>query len=274
MSCNRCRHQHTTESCVIDSSIEGELDKSDVFMFGPIDMRIILLLTTEVWQLLLSYLPVRDVIPALPLTNKYLNDEVVWGKWSGPLLWGGMVGIDSGVFKLFTTKKNSPMQTVLIRACTNGAPVSHVSSLLKGRANMHYNNSFIMPAIYTACQNGHVHVVETLLAFKCDLNVISGSVSDLTTLCAASNSVIGANVVKFLIERGANVNLKDRHGNTPLMFAAFSDNPESMRILIDAHADVNARKDDGRSALDIAVRFGSTECVQLLLLLLNVLNNQ
>lgn len=55
--------------------------------------------------------------------------------------------------------------------------------------------------------------------------------------------------VKFLIENGADVNAKDKRGETPLMFASAFDRCRVLKLLIDNGADVNAKDKGGWSAL-------------------------
>ena len=49
----------------------------------------------------------------------------------------------------------------------------------------------------------------------------------------------------YLIRNGANVNVQDVNGDTPLFFAFGVDNDEAVRILISAGADVNIRNNEG-----------------------------
>ena len=55
--------------------------------------------------------------------------------------------------------------------------------------------------------------------------------------------------LKALLSQGADVNLKDSRGATPLMYAAASGSPEVMKLLIGAGADVNAKNSFGATAL-------------------------
>jgi ankyrin repeat protein len=55
--------------------------------------------------------------------------------------------------------------------------------------------------------------------------------------------------LKTLLSQGADVNLKDSHGATPLMYAAASGSPDVMKLLIGAGADVNAKNSFGATAL-------------------------
>jgi hypothetical protein len=58
--------------------------------------------------------------------------------------------------------------------------------------------------------------------------------------------------VKLLIDRHANVNQKDARGRTALMHAAGSRYSTAMPLLLENGADVTARDNEGHSALDLA----------------------
>jgi ankyrin repeat protein len=59
-------------------------------------------------------------------------------------------------------------------------------------------------------------------------------------------------MVKLLLERGVNPNPPSAVEYTPLMQAASSANLELVKLLIDAGADFNAEDEQGRTALDVA----------------------
>lgn len=58
--------------------------------------------------------------------------------------------------------------------------------------------------------------------------------------------------VKILIEAGADVNAKGDNGVTPLFNAVISDNPKVVEVLIKFGARADLRNDDGRSVLEYA----------------------
>ena len=69
---------------------------------------------------------------------------------------------------------------------------------------------------------------------------------------------------RCLIENGANVNAKDSHGQTPLYVAAWKNSREIAILLLQNGADVNAEKSDGRTPLDSATNHGHTAMQSLL----------
>jgi hypothetical protein len=60
------------------------------------------------------------------------------------------------------------------------------------------------------------------------------------------------NIIKLLIEYGADVNVKDESGQTPLLIAATVPYLEGIRVLIENGADVNAMDNEGNTPLKIA----------------------
>jgi ankyrin repeat protein len=81
------------------------------------------------------------------------------------------------------------------------------------------------------------------------------------------------NLVRLMIQHGADVNAADPTGRTALMYAAVSDllPVEPVKMLLDKGANVNAKSqhsqsgDTGRTVLDIARFHGNTAVVELLL---------
>lgn len=94
-----------------------------------------------------------------------------------------------------------------------------------------------------------------------------------TPLLAAVGAVVGDdklvsqnNLIMQLLTNGADVNLKDSNGGTPLMQAAFRGNLNIVRALLDRGSDVNAKNIVGYTALMYACEYGPyPDVVELLL---------
>ena len=78
-----------------------------------------------------------------------------------------------------------------------------------------------------------------------------------------SNAVLTK--VSKLIEKGANVNIQNENGFTPLMWAAAFGQEKTVEKLIQAGADVNFQDERGRTALMFAVGSRKTATAKVLL---------
>ena len=113
-----------------------------------------------------------------------------------------------------------------------------------------------------AAWNGFVQCVELLLDKGADVN-ISDCHGDTPLIHALDNG--SYECVKLLLDKGADVNVRNNDGNTPLIYAAEKGSHECVKLLLDKGDDVNVGNNDGGTPLIYAARKGSHECVKLLL---------
>ena len=71
-------------------------------------------------------------------------------------------------------------------------------------------------------------------------------------------------LVRTLLEAGAEVNARDENGRTALMLAALGGHLETVKSLLDAGANADAKDHDGETAHNLASEQGQNEIVQLL----------
>ena len=71
-------------------------------------------------------------------------------------------------------------------------------------------------------------------------------------------------LVNTLLEKGANVNAKDKEGTPALMLAAWLQNRDVVRLLLEKGADVHAKDRQDRTALELADWAGHYEIVEIL----------
>lgn len=171
--------------------------------------------------------------------------------------------------KANVNEKNNGGGTALSWAAARGRRDT-VALLLDNGADAEARNE----AFVAAATNAHPDVMRDLLEKGARLNEVGSQ----ALLRAAGSSTVGvadkdrSDTVAFLLDRGVDVNAKDREGWTALLLAA--DEPDRvsvMRTLLDRGADVNAKcncsgyEHGGWTALMIASRNGSSEIVRMLI---------
>ncbi len=71
-------------------------------------------------------------------------------------------------------------------------------------------------------------------------------------------------IVKLLVKDGANVNAPTLRGNTPLMAAADESLPSIIQFLLENGADKSLKNNRGQQAIDFAKQSGNTDATELL----------
>lgn len=100
-----------------------------------------------------------------------------------------------------------------------------------------------------------------------DLLIKAGAAFDPSQLLleVARQDVTDRDVVHYLKAKGANLDVRDEDGNTPLLIAAGHGNHRLVHHLIEFGADINARNKAGETALQITRRLGLPELEKFLL---------
>lgn len=106
---------------------------------------------------------------------------------------------------------------------------------------------------YTALETGDLQGVEQLINEGADPNHVFPSPPEGITRDSTPLHIVAylghVDIVKLLLEAGANPNKKDALEETPLHKAAFSNHPAIVNILLEAGANSNAQSFDGRTPL-------------------------
>lgn len=171
-------------------------------------------------------------------------------------------------------------KSVLISAAAKGYN-DIVQTLLRAGADINSKDRGGHTALIAAAGEGHVVVVATLLAAKADMQAVESTRGDSALIVAAFN---GRDlVVRTLVQAGADVGAQNRFGMTALIAAAEkrhweygnlvsprtpvtdSARTEAVRALLAAHADANAKDNDGVTSLMFAADGGLRDVVGVLL---------
>jgi ankyrin repeat protein len=139
-----------------------------------------------------------------------------------------------------------------------------VKYLLEAGADVTLANEIGNAALHQAAGGGHGEIVRILLSHsKAELNV-RGQRGMTPLLLALSWG--HAEIVKYLLEAGADVTLANEAGNTALQQAVELDQAEIVRILLSrSKAELNVRGQGGMTPLLLALSWGHAEIVKYLL---------
>lgn len=128
-------------------------------------------------------------------------------------------------------------------------------------SDINAKNNGGMTALNFAVQNGDKRIAKLLIKAGAS---IEENINDGTPLLSAA--YLGfKGLVKFLLKKYSNVDLKDKEGKTALIEAARGGSKKIVNFLLKKGAHIYGRDKEGRSALIYAVSYGHLEIVEFLL---------
>ena len=118
------------------------------------------------------------------------------------------------------------------------------------------------PLMYAAYV-GNIEVIKLLIEKGADVNARNNHNGTALMLVAQRGDLVS---VRLLLEKGADARVRHASGYTALMYAAASENsdPELIRAFLARGVELNVKANDGETALKLAGRKGRTEIVRLL----------
>ena len=144
--------------------------------------------------------------------------------------------------------------------------VDKVNELLNGPGNVDVNEEFgYETPLYIACSNGNLELVKTLINKGADIDrLVNRSISPLFI----ASKLGKLDVVNMLIEEGADINKtgdNTRNYGTPLFVASKLGKVDVVKILIDKGADINKGDMDELTPLHVASKSGHVDVVNMLI---------
>ncbi len=161
-----------------------------------------------------------------------------------------------------TTNGNSAMHLVVDR---NHLEVMKV--LLKYHLPVNQKNPRGSSPLFLAAAQGKLPAAKLLVQHGADVNA-NGPTNDVKTIL---NILMGAgwtgdtNLVAFLLDHGADPNLKTPQGNTAFLQIAKYPHPAVLRLLLKRGAQINFQDPSGYTALIFAAYNGRAENVKILI---------
>ena len=119
--------------------------------------------------------------------------------------------------------------------------------------------------LHTACERGFQDMADLLLALGADVNVRARNGETPLITAVAERGKDNQSLALFFIASGADVKAANDDGWTALHYAANENMPTLAQALIDKGAAADAKTVEGETPLDIALKQHSQEVVQVLL---------
>jgi len=125
------------------------------------------------------------------------------------------------------------------------------------------DQAFIFAATGARRSSNGIEVYEYLASIGLNPNTTTKEgVTPLHILASRSKDV---KIIKYLLEKGLEVNQEDHKGNTPFINAASSNDLEVVEVLSSSLKDINTTNKKGQTALDLAVAGNNTDVVAFLI---------
>jgi ankyrin repeat protein len=153
--------------------------------------------------------------------------------------------------------------TSLMLAAGNTPPYLLKTLLARG-GDVHERDAKGRTALHYAVTAGRADNVTMLLARGADPNALDPTHDSETPLMLIAGKG-PPELVRALLDGGADVDARSKYGVTAVMLAAGNGPPELVKMLLDRGANVHARNVNGGTALHYAASAGNTENIKLLL---------
>ncbi|MFP3016488.1 MAG: ankyrin repeat domain-containing protein [Wolbachia sp.] len=123
-------------------------------------------------------------------------------------------------------------------------------------------------ALNYAVYNGNVKLSESVfksfLEKKGDINALTSCNDDNWALLHYAVHYGSLDMVSFLVDKGANVEIRSKEGKTPLHLAVEEAKQNIINLLLDRGADIEAKNNDGRTPLYLAAYNNDSGVIELL----------
>jgi len=159
-----------------------------------------------------------------------------------------------GIMRLRTTARS------MIKLCIRKRLASVIVTMAVALLSCSRPSPSLEDSLFVAACDGDITKTRELLRRGANINAIyDGAYSPLMAAEACTTRPGRPELVELLIANGAAVNLQARNGRTALMYAAKNGDTRAVQALLKSGASVNTADKDGETALMNAVRFSCDE---------------
>ena len=209
---------------------------------------------TEV--LLQHWKSVCSKVAFVPHGQEDKKDRACPAMWADPAVC--QVLIDAGADM---ETKDDMGRSPLHWACRSGA-LAVAKVLVQAGAGVCVTDYCESTCLILAAYHGHTETVRYLVRLK-EVDVNHKDEDGFTAVLGAAQQN-QADVMKVLIDAGADVEAKNIHGRSPLLCASVEGHLDIVKMLVEAGAGVCVTDNKGDTCLTLAANFGHTETVRYL----------
>jgi ankyrin repeat protein len=155
-------------------------------------------------------------------------------------------------FGIDVTNDSNDVQTLELIEAVKSNQLDAIRRLVEAGANVNCRTSRGAPLLWLAPS---MECLQLLVQLGADVNA-RHRMSHTLLDSEATSVPADINRIRFLLENGADPNLRDDRGSCPLIEAAMSKNYEVVDLLLEMGADINAQENNGKTALHYSL-FGS-----------------
>jgi len=134
-----------------------------------------------------------------------------------------------------------------------------VKLLLKQNIQIETKTSQGHTSLYLAILNGRTQIADLLVSKGANIK------ADQYLLNVVNENITDKDIIGYLVDHGANTEIKDAEGNTPLLIAVSNNNYPLVKFLTKAGAKIIHRNKLDQSALDIANKMQYSEIQKFLI---------
>ena len=172
------------------------------------------------------------------------------------------------ILKRYPSAQRAMSDDAFLELCKKGT-AGEVRKALAAGANFNARDKTSLTALmWAATKNSNPDVIKVLLESGAEVNARNGKVFGKTALMYAAAFNTNPKIMKMLLAGGADINARGDDGMTALMCAAgWNSNPEVVKVLLAGGADVRAVNKDGHDALwwtQRNIKGGKEEIIQIL----------
>ncbi|KAL7926138.1 putative ankyrin repeat-containing protein [Trichoderma austrokoningii] len=218
-----------------------------------------------------------------PIIDMLLNNRATYTSKDIGLVvefmqWATENNFKASALRVMRRNANNNLKELLYLAVQQGYSAV-VEMLLVGTSS-----SIDTKLLLWATENVHMEVIAQLVEKGTDPNTRVISREKSTPLHWAAKSS-NAGIIRFFLGRGAKVNARDNHGETPLHYAASeqsyapilkilldngadintTNGKEAMKVLLESGADVDSKDNDGKTPWDMAQQRGFRKGMEILM---------